>query len=416
MKSFLGELTEQLSEKGHSTSVLEEKMLTILKNSSKILGKIAVKKIGITDENLKVIQDVFSRVSNSFFKDYKDYKDYKDSIDKFKDSLEEITRNSNKIIIIDELDRCRPTFSVELLEAIKHLFDVEGLIFVFLINKDQLSESVKNMYGEVNKGEGYFKKFFDINFRLPELNIKEFSKLEFNKKNILEVSKKESGDYENLDIVCNYIFMKILENLEKQKYSAREIQLMNRKYQQVLMTISKDEKRSLPFNFLFSLYFLYREGNRSNSSASFQIWLENNISKKESSERDEWGKYSKGYSLKDDSFVRYLDIIRDHILNFNNIEYRILSSSCNGNKDIGNCMACDKKEECRQFGRQRVKSHPNLNIGIWESENYNIQREERILTYYLRLPISNNFLTEDTIVDFNHLLDMFNIIYSLTGE
>ena len=33
-------------------------------------------------------------------------------------------------IFIDELDRCRPSYAVEMLETIKHIFDVKGIVFV----------------------------------------------------------------------------------------------------------------------------------------------------------------------------------------------------------------------------------------------------------------------------------------------
>jgi len=34
------------------------------------------------------------------------------------------------LIIIDELDRCKPNYAIEFLETIKHFFDIKGLIFV----------------------------------------------------------------------------------------------------------------------------------------------------------------------------------------------------------------------------------------------------------------------------------------------
>src|SRR5690606_33038946 len=39
-------------------------------------------------------------------------------------------------IFIDELDRCRPLFALELLEALKHLFSIEGIVFVLGLNTE----------------------------------------------------------------------------------------------------------------------------------------------------------------------------------------------------------------------------------------------------------------------------------------
>jgi predicted KAP-like P-loop ATPase len=38
------------------------------------------------------------------------------------------------VFVIDELDRCRPPYAVELLEKVKHLFSVDGLIFVLAVD------------------------------------------------------------------------------------------------------------------------------------------------------------------------------------------------------------------------------------------------------------------------------------------
>ena len=72
------------------------------------------------------------------------------------------------ILMIDELDRCRPSYAVELLEVAKHLFSVDGIVFVLAVNRDQLAHSVRALYGSDFDAEGYLRRFFDIDFRLPE--------------------------------------------------------------------------------------------------------------------------------------------------------------------------------------------------------------------------------------------------------
>lgn len=49
-----------------------------------------------------------------------------------------VERAQKLIIFIDELDRCRPSFAIEMLERIKHYFDDERVIFVVSLNKEQL--------------------------------------------------------------------------------------------------------------------------------------------------------------------------------------------------------------------------------------------------------------------------------------
>lgn len=73
------------------------------------------------------------------------------------------------VIIVDELDRCKPTFAIEFLEKLKHIFDVNNLVFITFINLNELSNAVKGMYGESFDGEKYLKKFFNLILSFPRL-------------------------------------------------------------------------------------------------------------------------------------------------------------------------------------------------------------------------------------------------------
>ena len=78
------------------------------------------------------------------------------------------------VFIIDELDRCRPTFAIELLERVKHIFDVPNLVFVFGLNRDELSKSLQSVYGEIDS-DVYLRRFFDMEFTLPEVDTTSFA-------------------------------------------------------------------------------------------------------------------------------------------------------------------------------------------------------------------------------------------------
>lgn len=75
------------------------------------------------------------------------------------------------VIIVDELDRCRPTYSIKLLEEAKHLFDVSGLVFVFGMHSDQLAHSVSAAYGPGFDGKAYLRRFIDREYTLSYPNI-----------------------------------------------------------------------------------------------------------------------------------------------------------------------------------------------------------------------------------------------------
>lgn len=82
-----------------------------------------------------------------------------------------IVENVQKLVIfIDELDRCRPNFAIEMLERIKHYFDDDRIIFIASINREQLIHSISKCYGINFDSTGYLDKFFDRNVYLPEID------------------------------------------------------------------------------------------------------------------------------------------------------------------------------------------------------------------------------------------------------
>jgi len=70
-------------------------------------------------------------------------------------------------IFVDELDRCRPEFTIQFLETIKHIFDVR-LAFVLAVDNDQLRKSVENIFGTETNVEEYLRKFIHRSFDLPK--------------------------------------------------------------------------------------------------------------------------------------------------------------------------------------------------------------------------------------------------------
>ena len=57
-----------------------------------------------------------------------------------------VERGNRLIIFIDELDRCKPTFAVHLLEQIKHYIFDDRITFVFSINLEQLQTYNKTIF------------------------------------------------------------------------------------------------------------------------------------------------------------------------------------------------------------------------------------------------------------------------------
>lgn len=128
------------------------------------------------------------------------YSKDKDLTHQFKETIRSLLSLIDKdkpfVIFIDELDRCRPLYAIELLERIKHIFGVDGLIFVLSIDKQQLSESIKSQYGNIDTSS-YLKRFIELEYHLKNTNKDEFCTYLYRHYNIDDIikSKKIKNTY-----------------------------------------------------------------------------------------------------------------------------------------------------------------------------------------------------------------------------
>ncbi|MCD8523812.1 MAG: KAP family NTPase [Saccharospirillaceae bacterium] len=121
------------------------------------------------------------------------YKQKLKLIEQFKEEIQNwlnlVSRESEHkkpmFVFIDELDRCRPTYAIELLETVKHLFDIPGLVFVVATNTDQLQHSIKAVYGQEFDAQRYLDRFFNHSFTLKKADLHE---LIFVQKDFLRLS------------------------------------------------------------------------------------------------------------------------------------------------------------------------------------------------------------------------------------
>lgn len=118
----------------------------------------------------------------------------------FSDILPE--RGNRLVIFIDELDRCKPTFAIMLLERIKHYFNQQNVTFVFSTNIKELNKTVCNYYGQGFSADRYLDKFFNLKLQLPKVDTKTyFDYLEvFNNFGYNEAILREVVLYTNLEL------------------------------------------------------------------------------------------------------------------------------------------------------------------------------------------------------------------------
>ena len=152
------EIKEELKEQG--VKLIEKVAVPV------ILDMIKIKTGFDADKAFKIAKDVIDVENSKTFEKYEKAIKKKDI---FKSLMAKLSKDSKVIVLIDELDRCRPTYAIELLETIKHYLNVENYIFVFALDKSQLSHSIKTLYGNNMDSIGYLRRFFDyvLNFPIP---------------------------------------------------------------------------------------------------------------------------------------------------------------------------------------------------------------------------------------------------------
>lgn len=180
--------------------------LTLLKAGTRVALKKAT--LGFIDENtVKDFQSEIDTLSSesadtlaSFLQDRIKNRDReKYTFREFRDLLKNLPVNiygseSSKpiVFIIDELDRCRPDFAIEIIECIKHFFSIERIHFILSTHLHQIECSIKMLYG-VHDPQKYMEKFYNIKLHLPENR----DKFESNaKKYIAHILKDMPGDSE----------------------------------------------------------------------------------------------------------------------------------------------------------------------------------------------------------------------------
>ena len=79
------------------------------------------------------------------------------------------------VMFVDELDRCRPSYAMEVLESVKHLLVRPDVVVVFSVDARQLAETIRGAYGMGYDADRYLRRFYDVALLLPEVDMASFA-------------------------------------------------------------------------------------------------------------------------------------------------------------------------------------------------------------------------------------------------
>lgn len=182
-----------------------------------MIGKTGIR-YGLRQLNLEPndFEEILKASDTTIEKYLKEKNNRDESIDAFKVSLEKLIKDSithndfthkKALIMIDELDRCRPTYAIEMLECVKHFFDIRNCVFLISTDTEQLEHSIRAVYGAEFKSNIYLKRFFDLTFSLDEKTT------EFLIENESFFSYLKEDNYLNIDIENSDLLKKTFKRL-----------------------------------------------------------------------------------------------------------------------------------------------------------------------------------------------------------
>lgn len=155
-----------------------KKALPVIRYGTKAFLKAGVSHImkesadSIADGFEKEIQDAANTAIDATVTALlKDHEEAEKNLKALQALLTELAKDNPIIIFIDELDRCRPDFSVQMLEVIKHTFNVENVKFVLVTNSNQLKAAINHAYGATIDAARYLDKFIKFVIELSSKTI-----------------------------------------------------------------------------------------------------------------------------------------------------------------------------------------------------------------------------------------------------
>jgi hypothetical protein len=198
--AIAGEIIALAEDKRQADTPAGQKFYNKAKGVAKVLGgsglRLAVKAatlgavdtVDLGDTVNKVIEATGSEAEKLLDKHVSDLlarqKEQKVAIEQFREALSDLPAllapppstsegspaGSNPLIfIMDELDRCRPIFALQVLERIKHFFSVENVHFVLGVHLGQLRNSVVSAYGANIDARLYLEKFIHLTVPLVDV-------------------------------------------------------------------------------------------------------------------------------------------------------------------------------------------------------------------------------------------------------
>ncbi|MBM0490425.1 NTPase KAP [Aeromonas jandaei] len=238
---------------------MRQRLLGLFKVGGKLALKAAIKKAGLEEDDFSLEGEDANLLVDALCSNqkerYESIQYLKQEIQQWVEGavgLSERELDYPAFILIDELDRCRPSYAVEMLETIKHIFDIPRVVFVLATDTEQLQHAIKVIYGEGFDAQNYLGRFFQRRFTLNRKSRREFIS------NILAVRTLPDG---STMVWPELINQRVL--LEVVTAVSDSLELSLRQTEQIidrlLFVVRKPRKKRVNLIFLMYLFALHEK-------------------------------------------------------------------------------------------------------------------------------------------------------------
>lgn len=155
----------------------------VFSNAAESMPEMKVKAVGsvqttaeeISKEINKLVDAGNEREVSNFRKQQEVIQTFRENLADFISAVGDLDgKKAPFFILIDELDRCRPTYAIAMLERIKHLFETPGVVFIVATDSKQLSHAIKAVYGAGFESARYLRRFFDQVYEFDDPTLESF--------------------------------------------------------------------------------------------------------------------------------------------------------------------------------------------------------------------------------------------------
>ena len=142
--------------------------------AKQVLQKVALSflenKIGVDFSDFpEIVEKIQDETSAAFEEEhgYDNYYAFHKKMEQARAELSKIAEGQTLVIVVDELDRCLPDYAIKTLERLHHLFaGLNNTIVLMALDKMQLENTIKQIFGENVNCDAYLKKFVDFELKI----------------------------------------------------------------------------------------------------------------------------------------------------------------------------------------------------------------------------------------------------------